>query len=288
MSSPLLKGLLGTAAVGGVSTGGFLAYKSFQPQNVKDVLVSKGLTVVNADSVGSWKVIAMSNKDNDAFFTFLGIGKSDDRKISGAKLKEKCGSVLSTSVKDEKYEDLLSKAKLWCLQPTPKNLEERLLIDEFETALSENEFKSVYKMLEQDSTFKSEIEATKGSETEDGKKVKAWCVEEFKKPANSPQDKAKARCTTPAKNIGEVLKNSGLSLIASSEGWTNKYKSLRGGTADTDLSNDISPSGDPAISTDEAGGTALNTWCNTEVGKEIHSLSGNYNDHLNKVKKRCV
>ncbi|AEW45625.1 hypothetical protein MHC_03825 [Mycoplasma haemocanis str. Illinois] len=288
MGSPLLKGLLGVAAVGGVSTGGFFAYKSFQPKTVRDVLIGKGLTIVNFSSVGSWKVIAMSNKDNDAFFTFLGIEKSSDRKIAGVKLKEKCESLLGTSVKDEKYENLLSKAKLWCLQPTPKNLEEKLLIDEFETDLSENEFKNVYKMLEQDNTFKSDIEATKGNETENGKKVKAWCTEEFKKPANSSLEKAKIRCTTPAKNIGEVLKNSKLNLISSSGGWTNKYKSLKSGTVDTALSNDISPSGSPDTSTDEAGGTALSNWCNTEIGKEIHSLSGNYNDHLNKVKKRCV
>ncbi|AEG73272.1 hypothetical protein MHF_1018 [Mycoplasma haemofelis Ohio2] len=280
MSSALVKGLAGVSAVGGVSAGGFFAYKNFQSQNIRDVLVGKGLTVANVNSVGAWKVIAMGNKDNDAFFTFLGITKTSDRKVAGSKLQERCGSILNASIKDENYSSLLSKAESWCIQPTPKNLEEQLLMDELETDLSDDDFKNVHKILAQDKAFTDAIEVTKGTESDGYKKVKKWCEVELKKPANSPKDAAKSRCATPFKNLREALNSGGLSLISSAEDWSSRYSSIKG--TDTSLSSD------QITDSDGKGGTSLSTWCSTEVDKKIHELTSNYTEHLDKVKKRCV
>ncbi|AEW45620.1 hypothetical protein MHC_03800 [Mycoplasma haemocanis str. Illinois] len=280
MNSTLVKGIVGISAVGGVSAGGFFAYKSSQPQNIRDVLVRKGLTLANVNSIGPWKVISMGNKNNDAFFSFLGIVKTTDRREAGSKLQEKCRHVLNTPIKHENYSDLLSKAELWCIKPTPRNLEEQLLMDELETDLSDDDLKNVHKMLAQDKSFTDAIETTKGTESDGYKKVKKWCEVELQKPANSPRDAAKSRCTTPFKNLREALSSSGLGLISSTEAWNGRYTSIK--STDTSLSSDnITESGGK-------GGTSLSDWCSKEVDKKIHELTGNYTEHLDKVKKRCV
>nr|WP_052663364.1 hypothetical protein [Mycoplasma haemofelis] len=281
----LAKGsLIGLGGAGALGTGGYLAFRSQQPTDVKSRLVWDGLSVADSQSLGVYKALYLANHSKDGFSSFI---TANDKNSAAPLLKTKCDELLRVSVSSDKYEKSLEEAKKWCLVPERTTIEISLHLEDAELSSSDDDYKSVLALNKDDQSFVSAVKGESGASSltvdSDFSKVKTWCEATLKKPVNNPDLKnAKAWCLKGPLSIKEKLEKDGLKM-RDGDGWKQGFKQHK---EESNFLTDIGENSQPQLD-ETQGGEKLKTWCTGKLDGKLYE-SSNYPDTYNKVKKYCV
>ncbi|AEG73283.1 hypothetical protein MHF_1033 [Mycoplasma haemofelis Ohio2] len=282
----LFKGsLIGLGGVGAVGTGGYFAFRSQQPTDVKSQLVWDGLSVAESKSLGVYKAIYVANSTKTGFSSFVTASTKEE---AAPLLRTQCNKLLSVSASSEEYEKSLEEAKKWCLVPDRTTIEISLLLEDAEFSSSDDDYKNIFASNKSNQSFialikKGDNSLTTTSTPDTGlPKLKAWCEEVMKQvPKDEDLKNARAWCLKGPLDIKEKLAKEGLAVWGDGK-WTQGFTKHK---SDQTFLQTISATSPPSIE-DSEGGTKLQTWCNGKLTMKLHDNS--YSDTYDKVKKYCI
>nr|WP_045118509.1 hypothetical protein [Mycoplasma haemocanis] len=282
----LAKGLLiGIGGVGALGAGGYLAFRSQQPTDVRSKLVWDGLSVAESKSLGVYKALYLANHSKDGFSSFISNAK--DKDAAAPLLKARCNELLGISASSKEYQKSLEEAKKWCLIPESETIEINLHLEDAEFSSSDEDYKSILALSKGDQSFVNAIKNGASGSTLDANadfsKVKSWCEETLKKPVN-PLDlkNSKSWCLKGPVSIKEKLAKDGLKMMGDG-GWQRGFKKHK---AESSFFTDIGENSQPQLE-DIQGGEKLKTWCTKNLEGKLYE-NNNYPETYNKVKKYCV
>ncbi|AEW45629.1 hypothetical protein MHC_03845 [Mycoplasma haemocanis str. Illinois] len=281
----LAKGsLFGLGGVGALGAGGYFAWRSQQPTDVRSRLVWDGLSVAESQSLGVYKALYLANNTQKDFSSFITASTKEE---AAPLLKSKCNKLLNVSVSSEEYEKSLEEAKRWCLVPEKKTIEISLLLEDAEFSSVDDDYKNTFALNKSSQEFIDTIKngdsglKTSSDVSSGFPKVRDWCNKVIKKtPTDSDLRKAKEWCLKGPLDIKEKLAKDGLTAIGS-DGWQQGYVKHKNDQA---FLTEISAS--PAPSQDSEGGTKLKTWCESKFTQKLHADA--YPSTYDKVKKYCT
>ncbi|CBY92952.1 hypothetical protein HF1_09440 [Mycoplasma haemofelis str. Langford 1] len=281
----LVKGsLIGLGSAGALGTGGYFAWRSQQPTDVKSRLVWDGLSVAESKSLGVYKALYLANSTKSGFSSFV---TADDKEKAAPLIKSKCDKLLDVSVSSKEYESALQEAKKWCLVPEKSTIEIALLLEDSEFSSAEDDYKNTFALNKSsqdfidvikngDSNLKTSSDVSTGFQ-----KVKDWCNKVIKQsPIDVDLRNAKAWCLKGPLDIKEKLVKDGLVVIGEG-GWQQGYVKHK---SDSTFLSEISAS--PAPEQDSEGGNKLKTWCESKFTKKLHE--NDYFSTYEKVRKYCT